>query len=403
MRKLKEVYNSSSFVELLCRYVEANYGIKINEYNSDCLLGVLYQYVINYPETEDEIEIFVRDNLKGCLFNNESFFFRNKDQIRYILSHFSKNSYLNILSFGCSEGQEPYSLSMALTEAGIKHRVYGVDIDVHAIDKARVAIYDHYDMRNLDDNYKKWFEIIDGKFYLSEIIKNNVEFYNLNILKNNISDAIKVNFDIILCNNVLIYGTKALISSVLEQFLSSLVYGGIIFTTFEESCHFENCTRLVKVSDKPILFKKLDISSLLEKDYKDLHMLNSKIENGVDYNVEDSEIKMIEKEIGENFDLDKVRRVVALLFNNGSFVEAKKWQYIILLTDKYTEDDFSLYLDLCLKTDEIEEYVTILKKKVDIFKDKKDMVNLIDAFQRIGNAGMYFYYSNLYKKLYGDE
>lgn len=403
MRKLKEIYNSSSFVEILCKYVEFNYGVRLNEHNSDCLLSVLYQYILNYPETEEDLEMFVKENLTNCLFNNESFFFRNKGQIDYILSHFHKYDNLKILSFGCSEGQEPYSLSIALTEAGIKHKIYAVDIDSYAIDKAKLAVYDQYDMRGLDDRYRNWFEIKGESFHLSEVIKGNVEFYNINILKKEIKDEIKVKFDIILCNNVLIYVTKTLLKTAIEQFLSSLEDGGFIFTTIEESGYFDNCIRLSKISDDPVVFKKLNLSSLLEKDYRDLHTLNSKYGNVLIQGRKDFEIELLEKEINENFDVGKIRRLVSLLIDRGNMLDAKRWQYIILLTDDYIEDDFSLYLDLCLKTDEIEEYVNILKKKVDLFKDKKDMLDLIDAFQRVGNAGMYFHYSNLYKKLYGDE
>jgi len=67
MRTLKEIYRAPSFLELICRYAEANYGIKVTEYNSDRLLNLLYNTFISYPESEDEFESYINLYLNSCI------------------------------------------------------------------------------------------------------------------------------------------------------------------------------------------------------------------------------------------------------------------------------------------------------------------------------------------------
>jgi chemotaxis protein methyltransferase WspC len=51
---------------------------------------------------------------------------------------------LRILSLPCSTGEEPYSIAMALLDAGIpgdRFRVDAIDISARALERARAAVY----------------------------------------------------------------------------------------------------------------------------------------------------------------------------------------------------------------------------------------------------------------------
>ncbi len=63
-----------------------------------------------------------------------------------------KGTTLRILCYGCSSGQEPYSLAIALDKnkdlfAGMKYEIVGVDYPSLAIDRARVGRYTHFDVQ----------------------------------------------------------------------------------------------------------------------------------------------------------------------------------------------------------------------------------------------------------------
>lgn len=63
-----------------------------------------------------------------------------------------KGSTIRIVSFGCSSGQEPYSIAMALDKAkdkfpNVTFEIIGVDYPSSALDRARVGRYTHFDVQ----------------------------------------------------------------------------------------------------------------------------------------------------------------------------------------------------------------------------------------------------------------
>ncbi|MEF3255120.1 MAG: hypothetical protein K6348_06100 [Deferribacterales bacterium] len=401
MRTLKEVYNSSTFIELIFKFVEYNYGLKINEQNVNCVLNILYSVFDGFPQTEEDLERFVENNLHRCIFNNESYFFRNEPQLNYLKSVVKSGSYLNILSFGCAEGQEAYSISIVLTELGIRHNVYGVDISEHSIKDAVDGIYKEYDLKNLGEEYKKYFKKCKNGYCIDDGLKKNVEFFKINILKNTLDNLFNFKFDMIFCNNVLIYGNDNFKEYSARQLLAVLDYNGLLFTTKEEEEFFQGLYLLSRVSDNPVVFKKLDFKSVFEKDYRELYEFgdwdNKKIDSDLSEN-----IRLYENDLAKEFSIEKCRELVNLLLNNNLLSEAKKWQYVILIADEYNKDDINRYLEILLLLGEYEEYLKILQKKVDIYKDKDDMKNLIEILKKVGNVNLLMGYQNMYKKLFGE-
>lgn len=401
MRTLKEIYRAPSFLELICRYAEANYGIKITEYNSDRLLNLLYNTFISYPETDDEFESYINSYLTSCIFNNESYFFRNEQQLNFMVSFFKRTDHLTVLSFGCAEGQEPYSISIILTENGVKHKIYAVDIDINAINKAKRGQYNYYDMRNYNEKYNWAFEVKKDGIFIKEDIKKNVDFIQGNILKTPLSELIPEMVDVIVCNNVLIYGTNTLLKTAVPQFLDILKDGGLIFTTQSEAGYFEEFSSLVKLENNIVAFQKKDLLKLFEKDFRELFHMNTTQKIEKTPIKPDQRIKELEQTIAECFNADNVTELVSILIRNNDFVEAKKWQYILLLFRGYEKNDLEIYLNLCLELGETEEYIGMLRKKAELFKERGDILKLMDIFKKIGNIGLYFHYKNLFNLLYG--
>ncbi|MGC8924799.1 MAG: CheR family methyltransferase [Calditerrivibrio sp.] len=394
MKTLKDLYRATTFVELICRFIEVNYGIKITETNSDCLLKILYSIFNRYPETEEELDFFVKFYLRDCLWNNESYFFRNKAQLEELVK-IAKRDLVRVLSFGCAEGQEPYSISIVLTDKGIKHKIYAVDLDEIAINKAKTGIYTPFDLRNFDEKYT-WAFSVDGEYIrIREELKENVEFLHINCLKEPLEKYIRQKVDVIFCNNVMIYLTDNYKKNIIKQFCNLLEYDGYIFTTHEEKSNFVMMPGLVNISDELVLFKKKNISHIIEKDLRDLYLLSDN-----DEQTDDEVLIGYENDLKDNFNVEILRRLVTLNINKERFDEAKKWQYLVLISSEYNEDDIDLYLEICRRTGDMEELIDMLLKKISIFKKEKDILLLINIAKDIGNADLYFTYKNLYESLF---
>ena len=139
-----------------------------------------------------------------------------------------KTPKLNIWSAGCSLGAEPYSLAMILKDLtpGTKHRILATDLDVEILAKAKMGMYSSNEFKNISQHRaQKHFQVRDGKYLVSEDIKNCVEFKRHNLLL----DPFEKGFDLILCRNVVIYFTDEAKFELYKRFFDALKPGGVLF------------------------------------------------------------------------------------------------------------------------------------------------------------------------------
>lgn len=189
-----------------------------------------YDNYVNFLKSNKEAyEEFV-----SYLTINVSEFYRNPDQwelldkeiIPELISKFGKN--LKIWSAACSTGDEPYSLVMALS----KHvplnqiKIYATDLDVQILEKAKLGLYNAKSIANVPAEFKKkYFTEIGGSYKISDEIKSRVEFKKHNLLK----DPYPINYNLIVCRNVLIYFTEEAKVEVFKKFYTSLANKGVLF------------------------------------------------------------------------------------------------------------------------------------------------------------------------------
>ena len=158
------------------------------------------------------------DQLISQLTVNETYFFRAPEQIQLlvdvlvpqVLAHKKGCGPLRILSAGCSSGEEPYSLVMAL------HQVYGErtaqlfqvdagDLDVRILEKARQGIYSEFSFRGVAPHWReRYFQASTNGYHLKPLIRQQVNFYPLNLLATELPADLK-SYDIIFFRNVSIY------------------------------------------------------------------------------------------------------------------------------------------------------------------------------------------------------
>lgn len=177
------------------------------------------------------------NTLVGQLTVNETYFFRDPEQIKLlaevlipqILARKTVPEPVRILSAGCSSGEEPYSLAIAL------QAIYGArtaqlfqidagDLFQGALDKAQAGIYSEFSFRGVDPTVRKrYFHPCARGYELAQDIRQQVNFYQLNVLAEQLPDRLK-NYDIIFFRNVSIYfdvATRYLVQEKLYDLMKS--------------------------------------------------------------------------------------------------------------------------------------------------------------------------------------
>lgn len=115
---------------------------------------------------------------------------------------------LRLLSLPCSTGEEPYSLAMALFEAGLPPSAFiidGVDVSPHSLAKARQGLYGRNSFRG---DYKafqaRYFTAQADGHQLQARLANQVKLQVGNIL-DPLLLAGEPPYDVVFCRNLLIY------------------------------------------------------------------------------------------------------------------------------------------------------------------------------------------------------
>jgi chemotaxis protein methyltransferase CheR len=150
---------------------------------------------------------------------------------------------VRLWSAGCSTGEEPYSLAMALSselpeEEGWQIEVLATDLSTRVLDHARQGIYTAEKAaaipRHLLQRFMlKGYASQDGKVCASPALQAMITFKRLNL--NDASWVLPGPFDAIFCRNVFIYFGRATRERIVEAQLQHLVPRGLFFVGHAES------------------------------------------------------------------------------------------------------------------------------------------------------------------------
>ncbi|MEI7669157.1 MAG: protein-glutamate O-methyltransferase [Pseudomonadota bacterium] len=189
---------------------------------------------------------------------NESMFFRDQkpfDQLKQILlpalkQKNSSSNKIKIWSAACSNGQEPYSLSMCLLEEavrmqGFNYEIIATDISPRVLEKAKEGKYTQFEIQRglpITMMLKYFKQLPENNWQANDTLRSMVTFKYQNLLEN-INALGK--FDIIFCRNVLIYFDEATKRGVLDKMSQMLNPNGYLIlgsteTIFGISDKFKN-------------------------------------------------------------------------------------------------------------------------------------------------------------------
>ena len=173
-----------------------------------------------------------------------------------LLPALNSKSTIRIWHPGCSTGQEIYSMMMVLDDLEMleKTEIYGSDLNPDVIEKARQGSYKyHFNQIYLDNfdqvmlngsgnhswsqkkHWKKYFNINETHdlIQMKEFLRSKPLYKKLDLVKD--PNLFLVNFDLIVCRNVIIYFNTELQNRVFDLFYNSLSEHGSLILGIHET------------------------------------------------------------------------------------------------------------------------------------------------------------------------
>ncbi len=148
---------------------------------------------------------------------------------------------LSIWSAGCATGEEPYSLAMALAEAGFEPEqvdLLATDVNPEAVAYAAHGSYDTRRVRDIPAQLlERHFAPEGDRFVVRPALRRYVSAIRPHNLVSSVfpRPADGGGFDIIFCRNVIIYFDTPTTQQVLTQFHNALAPAAYLFLGYSES------------------------------------------------------------------------------------------------------------------------------------------------------------------------
>lgn len=139
---------------------------------------------------------------------------------------------LRILSLPCSTGEEPYSIAMALLDAGLaphQFKVQGMDVSPLSVERARRGVYGKNSFRGSDIAFRDrhFIEYGDG-FHIAERVREQVRLQVGNLLDPALL-ANEASYDFVFCRNLLIYFDQPTQQQVFDVLKGLTHVDGVLF------------------------------------------------------------------------------------------------------------------------------------------------------------------------------
>jgi chemotaxis protein methyltransferase CheR len=187
------------------------------------------------------------DALLARLLTQETSFFRYPDvfdafQKRVLPEMHMKKFWenprrLRIWSAGCSTGEEPYSIAMAIADTlefmdAWEIQLLATDISRSALQQAERGMYSRSAVERLaPKQVEAYFARVDDQFMVKPRIRNLISFAPMNLAQ----PVYVGRFDCIFCMNVMIYFSEERRNALVQRFHDYLEPGGYLFLGHAET------------------------------------------------------------------------------------------------------------------------------------------------------------------------
>lgn len=244
----------------LSQFIYDNYGINLYPRKKVLLVSRLKKRlnkigIKTYTEYCDYIINKDKDHKEALqmvdhLSTNKTDFFREPDQFEFLTEKLllpyideTGRRKIKLWSAGCSSGEEPYSIAMALSElktgnSSFDFEIFASDISTTVLEKASKAIYTASAVDNIPIQYRNKYLLksknkAKKQIRINSVIRNKIELFRYNLLSD--SSPFDEPLDIIFCRNTLIYFDRPTQEKVVNKLLDELKNGGYLFLGHSES------------------------------------------------------------------------------------------------------------------------------------------------------------------------
>ena len=145
---------------------------------------------------------------------------------------------LKVWSMPCSTGEEPYSIAIALLDAGLPagFTILASDLSTKALGRARAAVYRQQTVAGvpkavLRKHFERGVAQEDGLVRVTSTVRRHVAFRRLNLI--DLPD-LGQRFDVIFCRNLLIYFDQRAQQAAVAALERHLAPGGYLFISHSE-------------------------------------------------------------------------------------------------------------------------------------------------------------------------
>jgi chemotaxis protein methyltransferase CheR len=262
-------------LQILLLDIARKYGYDFTEYsmaslkrrvNRLCLIDMHKNFTelrCRILNNEDYFSRFVEEITVNVteMFRDPSFY---KSLRENIIPELARHPHIKIWLAGCSTGEEVYSISILLHEAGLLHKtlLYATDINPSVLEVAKKGIYAIGDMKLYSENYMNsggtrdfstYYSAIYDRIKLREEFKLNTVFATHNL----VADRSFNEFQLIICRNVLIYFNKDLQEKVFTLFDDSLEHSAFLALGSKETIRFSDLESKYKQIGREKIWKKV--------------------------------------------------------------------------------------------------------------------------------------------------
>jgi chemotaxis protein methyltransferase CheR len=206
------------------------------------------EYLFGHQGQKEEIVHFL-----DVVTTNKTDFFREPDHFEFLtqkalpelIARTGLERPVLVWSAGCSTGEEPYTLAIAMNEFGLAHpgfqfRILATDISTTVLKKATLGIYSEEVVRPVASDLRRryFMRSRDRSSNLLRVVpelRQLIEFRRLNFKDADYGITEKV--DMIFCRNVIIYFDRTTQEQILQKLTHLLLPGGYCFVGHSETLH----------------------------------------------------------------------------------------------------------------------------------------------------------------------
>lgn len=181
-------------------------------------------------------------NFANRLTTNHTSFFREAEHFDFlcstVLPSLRARRHIEIWSAGCSSGEEPYSIALAVLGAApriaARTSIHATDLSTRMLDRATAAVYSAGRMEPIPASLRARYIIpaaAPNTFRIGPAARSLVSFARHNL----VDPFPALRFSFIFCRNVMFYFDRSTHEALVQRFSAHLEPGGYLFIGHSES------------------------------------------------------------------------------------------------------------------------------------------------------------------------